>query len=101
MKSFVPRSVCLCLLLPTLASATDPQTAAPDPAAQAMIVLPVNTPDSEARELPRLRDSLRQPYADDLEPNKPYRLSAQERHRLREQLRGGAGTASGFVQSQK
>lgn len=104
MKSFVSRSVWLGLLLPTLGMAADPQTATIDSAAQAMIVMPTEPMEpaaSDVREAPRLRDALRQPYADDLESSKPYRLSAQERLRLREQLRGGAGGASGFVQSQK
>lgn len=104
MKSFVPRSVWLGLLIPTLGMAADPQTATLDSAGQAMMVMPIEPTEpneSDVREAPRLRDALRQPYADDLESSKPYRLSAKERLRLREQLRGGPVGASGFVQSQK
>lgn len=101
MMSFVQRSVCSFLLLPTLGVAADPQTT-PETTPQAMIALPMSAAEPEPREAPRLRDALRQPYGEDQEGAKPYRLSAQERHRLREQLRGGAGgTSSGFVQSQK
>lgn len=101
MMSFVQRSVCSFLLLPTLGVAADPQTSQ-DASTQVMIALPLNAAETETRDAPRLRDTLRQPYGDDQESSKPYRLSAQERHRLREQLRSGAGgTSSGFVQSQK
>lgn len=100
MMSFVQRSVCSVLLLPTLGVAAEPRTSA-DATPQAMIALPMNAAEVEPREAPRLRDALRQPYTDDQEASKPYRLSAQERHRLREQLRGAGGGSSGFVQSQK
>ncbi len=52
-------------------------------------ILPISAPDDELRGPLRLRDVLRQPYGDMQEPSsKPYRLSPEERHRLREQLRG-------------
>ncbi len=49
-------------------------------------VLPVSVDGVEARSSMTLRDSLRQPF--DEADNKPYRLSSQERQRLRDQLRG-------------
>lgn len=36
----------------------------------------------------RLRDSLRQPLSDGYAASKPFRLSPEERQRMREQLRG-------------
>ena len=96
MKCFVSRGVCITLFLPALAGAADPQTV-PEPAPQAMVSMPMSLVEPETREMPRLRDSLRQPYGDEVEPNKPYRLSAEERQRLREQLRGG----STLMQSRK
>jgi hypothetical protein len=42
---------------------------------------------SEVRGPMRLRDALRQPFDDMDDTSKPYRLSAEERQRLREQLR--------------
>ncbi len=41
----------------------------------------------EARPVPRLRDSLRQSADNGSEPFQPYRLSLEERQRMREQLR--------------
>lgn len=51
-------------------------------------VLSIATENDEARHPANLRDLLRQPF-DDMEASdsKPYRLSVEERHRLREQLR--------------
>lgn len=53
-----------------------------------MSVMPISMIEPEGRTPVRLRDSLRQPYDDEVETNKPYRLSVEERMRLREQLRG-------------
>ena len=60
-----------------------------------LVLLPTPTPTApsdvaEGRQTaPRLRDSLRQPLAADSEATvKPYRLTPEERQRLREQLRG-------------
>jgi predicted nucleotidyltransferase len=51
-------------------------------------VLPISVGDgSEVRGPMRLRDALRQPFDDMDDTSKPYRLSAEERQRLREQLR--------------
>lgn len=54
----------------------------------AMVVVPISMVEPETRSTVRLRESLRQPNDDEIEQNKPYRLSAEERVRLREQLRG-------------
>eukprot|EP01041_Mallomonas_annulata_P017411 gene17412-35878_t len=52
------------------------------------MVMPISVDEGEPRNAMRLRDVLRQPF-DDMEDNsKPYRLSVEERQRLREQLRG-------------
>ncbi|MDQ7746558.1 hypothetical protein [Hydrogenophaga pseudoflava] len=53
-------------------------------AAEPLAVAPAESPDGRAR----LRDSLRQPLAEGDAASKPFRLSAEERQRLREQLRG-------------
>lgn len=53
-----------------------------------MRVVPISMMEPETRTTVRLRESLRQPNEDEMEANKPYRLSAEERLRLREQLRG-------------
>jgi len=52
------------------------------------MVLPLDAPVSESRGPLRLRDALRYSDSDgDAEVIKPYRLSTEERQRLREQLR--------------
>lgn len=57
------------------------------PVAEPVAVAPAEA--SEARPAAsRLRDSLRQPLADGDAAGKPFRLSPEERLRLREQLRG-------------
>ena len=58
-----------------------------------MVLLPTPSVPSDATEgrqaAPRLRDSLRQPLSTDNEATaKPYRLTPEERQRLRDQLRG-------------
>jgi hypothetical protein len=54
-----------------------------------VLVMPIAVQDDDHRSALRLRDVLRQPYEGTQEPgSKPYRLTPQERHRLREQLRG-------------
>ena len=61
-----------------------------------LVLLPTPTPAAPAdaaegrQAAPWLRDSLRQPLTADSESGvKPYRLTPEERMRLREQLRGG------------
>lgn len=63
-----------------------------------VLILPIAAQDEDHRGALRLRDVLRQPYDDMQEPGmKPYRLSPQERQRLREQLRSqpDGGVAKG------
>ena len=58
-----------------------------------MTALPSDTPEGRSP-APRLRDSLRQPLSDGDAAGKPYRLTPEERQRLREQLRGGPEQAA-------
>lgn len=52
------------------------------------LVMPISIQDDDHSGSQRLRDVLRQPLDGMQEPgSKPYRLSLEERHRLREQLR--------------
>lgn len=51
------------------------------------MLLPVTADLAEPRSATRLRDALRQPHDDVEEDIKPYRMSVQERQRMREQLR--------------
>lgn len=75
---------CLVLaVLPTLGMAQTRR--APPPIDTALSVLPVATDNTEARSALSLRESLRQPLDD--ADNKPFRLSSEERQRMREQLR--------------
>lgn len=74
----------LVLGLPTWAHGLDLR----EPPLQAMTVAPSPTADSaDLREPHRLRDALRQPLSDSELAGKPYRLSAEQRQHLREQLR--------------
>ena len=50
-------------------------------------VLPITADDNDSRGSMRLRDALRRPVDDMNDSRKPYRLSVEERQRLREQLR--------------
>lgn len=76
-------SVCIAGLLPTLAWSGVPHAA--EPAADtALPVLPLAVGDPP-RQPPSLRESLRQGVADDTD--QPFRLSAEERQQMREQLR--------------
>jgi hypothetical protein len=60
-----------------------------EPAAEApVVVMPISIDGGEARTPLRLRDALRQPFDDMDEGGKPFRLTVEERQRLREQLRG-------------
>jgi hypothetical protein len=59
-------------------------------------VLPVAVQDVEHRNPSPLREALRQPYEGTQDSSsKPYRLSPEERHRLREQLRSQPDGAVG------
>lgn len=93
MKPFARRSICLVLLVPAWALSAD-QRAIEVPTETAMSSVPISMVEPETRTTVRLRESLRQHYDDELESNKPYRLSLEERVRLREQLRGVPSLAS-------
>ena len=78
-------SLLLCLS-PMLGAAENP--AHQDQVQAAAMVLPLESPAGEPRGPLRLRDALRYSDSDsEAEEVKPYRLSAEERQRLREQLR--------------
>ena len=80
----------LVLGLPTWAHTLDLR----EPPLQAMTVLPTAPSDpGDARQQHRLREALRQPVNADESPSKPYRLSVEERQRLREQLRSQTAQA--------
>jgi hypothetical protein len=74
--------------LPLCATAFDVR----DQPVHSLVVVPMTTVPSDTAEgrqsAPRLRDSLRQPLPERDASDKPYRLTPQERQRLREQLRG-------------
>jgi hypothetical protein len=75
----------LVLGLPAWAQALDLR----EPPLQSMTVVPaVPAEPGEARQTHRLRDALRQPVSPNESTSKPYRLSVEDRQRLREQLRG-------------
>lgn len=76
--------------LPTWALALDLR----EPPLQAMTVSPsVSSDPGEARQHHRLRDALRQPVNADEPAGTPYRLSVEERQRLRKQLRSQTAQA--------
>jgi hypothetical protein len=56
-------------------------------ATEPVAVAPADAPEGRPGAM-RLRDSLRQPIADGDAASKPYRLTPEERQRMREQLRG-------------
>lgn len=60
----------------------------PMPSNATVMVMPISADEGEPRNAMRLRDVLRQPFDDMEDSGKPYRLSVEERQRLREQLRG-------------
>lgn len=84
MKFYLPAGCVLLALLPSLALADGKrgQRQADD---ATVSVLPIAVDSTEARSAVSLRDSLRQSF--DGTDNKPYRMSSQERQRMREQLR--------------
>lgn len=59
-----------------------------EPAQESASVMPISIDSGEPRVPARLRDALRQPFDDMDDGAKPFRLSVEERQRLREQLRG-------------
>ncbi len=92
MKLFVRQGLGILLLAPAWVLATDERAVAA-PTESVMSVVPISMMEPDTRSTVRLRESLRQPYDDEIEQNKPYRLSAEERVRLREQLRGDLSQA--------
>jgi hypothetical protein len=94
MKPFARRSIGLLLLVPVWALSADQRPIDEVPTETAMSAVPISMVEPETRTTVRLRESLRQHYDDELESNKPYRLSLEERVRLREQLRGIPSLAS-------
>ena len=88
MKTHLPVGLILLALGSAHAGPGDLQNQ-PLPANTSVMVMPISVDENEPRGgSMRLRDVLRQPF-DDIDDNaKPYRLSVEERHRLREQLRG-------------
>lgn len=87
MKSILTSAFLLSVISP-LVAAQDVQRVHPVPSDAPPTVLPISLGDSnEVRGPMRLRDALRQPFDDMDDTSKPYRLSVEERQRLREQLR--------------
>lgn len=79
--------VCLLLVWAPAVSRAGDQRVHPLPSDVPEVVLPITADLGEPRSAIRLRDALRQPYDEAEDDNKPYRMSAEERQRLREQLR--------------
>lgn len=86
MKPYLSIGPLLLALFPVWAGAADDRVH-PLPADTPSVILPITADTSEPRTVIRLRDALRQPYDDLEEDSKPYRMSVQERQRMREQLR--------------
>jgi len=87
MKSILTSVLMLSFFSPLMAG-QDGQRVHPVPTDVPVTVLPISMGDSsEVRGPMRLRDALRQPFDDMDDTSKPYRLSVEERQRLREQLR--------------
>lgn len=87
MKSIWMGSLAVLIASPVMAGpekARDARDASDEPA----VVMPISVDGNEPRAGLRLRDTLRQPFDDMDDGGKPYRLSVEERQRLREQLRG-------------
>jgi hypothetical protein len=86
MKSYLLGGVLLLSLMPAVAAPED-QRLHPVSSDTPVAVLPVSVDEIDPRSTMRLRDALRQPFDDMNDSRKPYRLSVEERQRLREQLR--------------
>ena len=89
MKSFLTGVLMLSAIGPLLAGQERVRVQHPAPAeVPGAAILPISVGGGvDAREPMRLRDALRQPFDDMDDTSKPYRLSVEERQRLREQLR--------------
>jgi hypothetical protein len=87
MKPFQFTGCLLFALLPALAAADGKRPNLHSAETDAAVSwLPVAVDNTEARSAASLRDSLRQPHGE-LGGSQPYRLSTQERQRMRDQLR--------------
>ncbi|MDO9148106.1 MAG: hypothetical protein Q7U52_10645 [Hydrogenophaga sp.] len=64
-----------------------------DPIDASVVVVPTSI-DDEPRTALRLRELLRQPFDRVEDPFEPYRLSVEERQRMREQLRSQSSYAN-------
>ena len=62
--------------------------------ASAAAVMPISIDGSQPRNPLRLREVLRQPFDSMDDPYEPYRLSPEERQRMREQLRSQRSQAN-------
>lgn len=86
MKLHLSTGYLLLILSPSLSVAAD-RIAHPVPSdAPPAVLLPISADSAEPRSGIGLRDVLRQPFSEAKEDSKRYRLSVQERQRLREQL---------------
>lgn len=90
MNTFLSGGLSILVLGPALAGPPPARTAYPLPAQGTVSVLPVSAVDPGARSPVPLRDVLRQPMDGMDDPSKLYRLSIEERQRMREQLRSQA-----------
>jgi hypothetical protein len=86
MKSYLSSGLLLVTLGSALAGPSD-QRAHMVSADTPVAVVPITADETEPRSTLRLRDALRRPFDDMDDTRKPYRLSVEERQRLREQLR--------------
>lgn len=87
MNTFLSGGLSILVLGPALAGPPPARTAFPLPAQGAVSVMPVSAVDPGPRSHIPLREVLRQPMDSMEDPSKLYRLSLEERQRMREQLR--------------
>lgn len=86
MKSYLSSGLLLVTLGSACAGPSD-QRAHMVSSGTPVAAMPIAVDETEPRSTMRLRDALRQPFDDMDDTRKPYRLSVEERQRLREQLR--------------
>ena len=87
MKSYLPSGLLLMALGSAYAGPEDHRVHPAPMADTPVAALPITADENDPRGSMRLRDALRRPFDDMDESRKPYRLSVEERQRLREQLR--------------
>lgn len=91
MNTFLSGGLSILVLSPALAGPPPTRATYPLPGQAAVSVLPASVGDAgPVRNPVPLRDMLRQPMDGGDEASKTYRLSAEERQRMREQLRSQA-----------